>query len=170
MQYLGMRKGKPAYGRTIFLSVLSSLLIGVACRFLLQYYSHNSKLASMANAVLYYCVCLAKTETSNRHRLWSLIRDKDAINLLFSSSVSGDKEEPSDWVQYLVSLILSCSNQEISLFSILYASLSSKSFATLSPTQLVLFHYVLQILDDSPSEWFLCIHQQMKNLEKGSAT
>ena len=124
----------------------------------------------MANAVLYYCVCLAKTETSNRHRLWSLIRDKDAINLLFSSSVSGDKEEPSDWVQYLVSLILSCSNQEISLFSILYASLSSKSFATLSPTQLVLFHYVLQILDDSPSEWFLCIHQQMKNLEKGSAT
>ncbi|CBK21561.2 uncharacterized protein [Blastocystis hominis] len=122
-----------------------------------QYFTHNFKLVSLAKAVLYYCVCSAKTEEASLDRLQSFLNDKDAVNFFFSNSFSEQDGKPSDWIQYFVSLLLSLDSKTPTPISLLYSSLQSKSFSIVSPTQLVLIHYILYIADDSPEmiDWVL---------------
>ena len=103
-----------------------------------QYFTHNFKLVSLAKAVLYYCVCSAKTEEASLDRLQSFLNDKDAVNFFFSNSFSEQDGKPSDWIQYFVSLLLSLDSKTPTPISLLYSSLQSKSFSIVSPTQLVL--------------------------------
>ena len=118
-----------------------------------QYFTHNFKLVSLAKAVLYYCVCSAKTEEASLDRLQSCRNDKDSVNFFFSNSFSEQDGKPSDWIQYFVSLLLSLDSKTPMPISLLYSSLQSKSFSIVSPTQLVLIHYILYIADDSPGSF-----------------
>lgn len=118
-----------------------------------QYFTHNFKLVSLAKAVLYYCLCSAKTEADSLDRLQSFLNDRDAVNIFFSNSISEQDSEPSEWIECFVSLLLSLDTKTPTFLTVLYSSLQSKSFAILSPTQLVLIHYILYIVDESPGRF-----------------
>ena len=132
---------------------MSQSIIMLLHRMIHQYFTHNFKLVSLAKAVLYYCLCCAKTEEDSLDRLQNFLQDKDAVNFFFSHSISELDDKPLDWIQYFVSLILSLDMKSPTPLSLLFSSLQSKSFSILSPTQLVLIHYNLLISDDYPGSF-----------------